>query len=348
MSLQKLKNFYRSNNILLVVPNNSSFKKPIFGALERLGFTLFEFDYRRTSIPEKLSFLFSKIFPCFRPIAIASINKRLINKAIKVKATIIFVVKGELINPSTISAFNQKGMLTINWYPDYFNNDPKIINKLKPYKFVFQSDIYETSKLAKEFHGKVHHLAFAGQSNPPKKQYKKIYPITFIGSYSSEREKILSTLNEMPLYIWGDSQWAGSSLKKHFQGKWLNQAEMLKIFYKSKVIINIHQTKSKKTGGVNLRCFEVTGAQQFLLSDNRRDLPGIFDIGKELIVFKDKYDLLDKVQYYLDNEKKRQKVALAGYLRFKRDHTYDKRLRQLMEICFNKSFLKKLNKSSQN
>ncbi len=326
----------KNKNVLLVVPDYSSFKKPVLGALERLGFKTFEFDYRETSGTEKFFFLLSKILPFFRIIAINNINKRLTKRAIKVKATIIFVIKGELINPRTIRGFNQDGMLTINWYPDYFNNNSNIINQLKAYKFVFQSDVYETSKLSRKLHGRVHHLAFAGESSLPKKQHKKIYPITFIGSYSSDREKILSVLDNMPLFIWGDSKWARSSLKRHFQGKWLNQTEMFEILYKSKVIINIHQAKSKKTGGVNLRCFEVTGAQQFLLSDYRKDFSGIFDIEKELIVFNDKYDMVDKVKYYLNNEEKRQRIALAGYRRFKRDHTYDKRLTRLMKICFSK------------
>lgn len=337
-----------NKNVLLVIPDYSSFKKPILRSLKKLGFKTFEFDYRKTSAVERFFFMLSKILPSFRIIAINNINKRLANKAIKVKAAIIFVIKGELINPKTVRAFNQEGMLTINWYPDYFNNNLKIINQLKAYKFVFQSDMYETSKLAEKLPGKIHYLAFAGESNPPKKLDKKIYPVTFIGSYSLERENILSVLDDMPLYIWGNSKWARSSLKKHFQGKSLNQAEMFEILYKSKVIINIHQAKSRKTGGVNLRCFEVTGAQQFLLSDHRKDLPSIFDIEKELIIFKDKYDLVNKVKYYLNNEKRRQKIALAGYRRLKRDHTYDKRLTELMKICFSKEASRKMkNKSRQ-
>src|SRR3989344_7329994 len=282
---QKMK---KSNaNILLVIPDYSSFRKPILTALNKLKFHTFEFDYRKTNTLEKIFFLISKIFPSVRIIAVRKINKRLTNEAKTVNASIIFVVKGELIYPETISYFNREGILTINWYPDYFNQDPKIISQVKEYKFVFQSDTYEISKLRKKGFNNFHYLAWAGEAKPPKKKFKKIYPITFIGTYTEEREKILSSLKGMPLFIWGDSKWAKSSLKTCFQGNRLQQEEMFEKIYKSKVIINMHRTKSKKTIAANLRCFEVTGAKQFLLTDYRKDLTNLFKIGKEVVCFKD-------------------------------------------------------------
>ncbi len=331
--LKKIKN----KNMLLVVPDNSSFRKPILSALKRLGFKAFEFDYRKTNLTEKIFFLISKILPFTREIAIQNINTRLINKAKKIDASTIFVVKGELIQPETVSYLNRKGLITINWYPDYFNNDTKIITSIKAYKFAFQSDAYEISKLRKKGFENVNYLPFAAETVPPKKRFTKLYPITFIGSYSPDREKILASLEGMPLYIWGNSMWAKSSLKDHFRGKWLNQSEMLNVFYRSKVIVNIHQAKSKKTEGANLRCFEVTGAKQFLLSDFRKDLTNLFEVEKEIVCYKDLKDLKEKVLYFLKNEQERTNIAQKGFARVNLEHTYDKRLIKMFSIINSKS-----------
>lgn len=77
-----------------------------------------------------------------------------------------------------------------------------------------------------------------------------------------------------------------------------------------------------------MRTFEIPGCGAFQLVDKVD--PSWFKIGKEVVVFRDLGDLKKKIRYYLRNERERQAIAQAGYKRAHREHTYEKRFKQLL------------------
>lgn len=83
---------------------------------------------------------------------------------------------------------------------------------------------------------------------------------------------------------------------------------------------------------INYRTFETTGCGTFLLTNYTPGLEKLFDIGKEIVIYENLEDLDQKVKYYLENEKEREEIALAGYNRSKNDHTYYERAKKIIEI----------------
>ena len=95
---------------------------------------------------------------------------------------------------------------------------------------------------------------------------------------------------------------------------------------------------------INYRTFETTGHQceykhcnksgcgTFLLTNYTPGLEKLFDIGKEIVVYNDLNDLDNKVKYYLENEEEREKIAKSGYERSKKNHTYNKRCEELINM----------------
>jgi spore maturation protein CgeB len=83
---------------------------------------------------------------------------------------------------------------------------------------------------------------------------------------------------------------------------------------------------------INYRTFETLGCRTFLLTNYTPGLEKLFDIGKELVIYESLEDLDSKVKYYLENEDERNKIAEAGYLRVKKDHTYFERVKKLIDI----------------
>ncbi len=51
--------------------------------------------------------------------------------------------------------------------------------------------------------------------------------------------------------------------------------------------------------------------------------------GREVATFADTAELVDKVRYYLASEEERADIALAGYRRTLRDHTYERRFNEI-------------------
>ena len=83
---------------------------------------------------------------------------------------------------------------------------------------------------------------------------------------------------------------------------------------------------------INYRTFETTGCGTFLLTNYTPGLEMLFEIGKEIVTYNSLEDLDSKVKYYLKNDKEREEIALAGYNRVRKDHTYYVRSKKIIEI----------------
>lgn len=82
----------------------------------------------------------------------------------------------------------------------------------------------------------------------------------------------------------------------------------------------IHMRKKQFKG----RICETAICGGFVLSEYFPGLEYLFEIGKEIVIFYDKEELLEKVKYYLTHEEERENIARKGYERAIRD--YDAKL----------------------
>lgn len=68
------------------------------------------------------------------------------------------------------------------------------------------------------------------------------------------------------------------------------------------------------------RIYEVAMCGGFVLSEYVPGLEYYFELGKEIDVFYDEEDLLEKIKYYLKHEEERESIARRGYERARRDY----------------------------
>ncbi len=83
---------------------------------------------------------------------------------------------------------------------------------------------------------------------------------------------------------------------------------------------------------INYRTFETTGCGTMLITNYTQGLEKLFDIDKEIVVYRSLEELDQKVRYYLDNEEEREEIARSGYERSSKDHTFDRRSETIVEI----------------
>ena len=50
------------------------------------------------------------------------------------------------------------------------------------------------------------------------------------------------------------------------------------------------------------------------------------------MIFENKRELVQKAAYYLEHEQERQKIAENGYKKVKRFHSYEQRIKEMMEL----------------
>jgi Glycosyl transferases group 1 len=84
----------------------------------------------------------------------------------------------------------------------------------------------------------------------------------------------------------------------------------------------------------NMRIFEATRAGSFLLAENCTNLGRYFEIGREIDTFSSNEELLDKINYYLDdrNVDERLKISQHGYKRAISEHSIEKRAEWFAKI----------------
>ena len=103
--------------------------------------------------------------------------------------------------------------------------------------------------------------------------------------------------------------------------------DMPAAFSSSRINLNIPLCTIRT--GVSLRVMDVLGCGGFLISGMQPELFELFNVGEELVVYTDIEDLYEKAAYYIAHEDERMRIAYNGFMRVKRDFTFDERLKQM-------------------
>jgi len=192
---------------------------------------------------------------------------------------------------------------------------------------------------------------------PITENVKKEIDVSFVGTWSRPRGKIISAIEK-----------AGINIKTYGKG-WsvgrISEKEMIEIFSSSKINLALNPApgyfnanslgrlllkrsmnkivpdfhiwdnfKSWTKRGIpqiKARHFEIPACGGFLMTSMADNLGDYYKIGEEIVIYNDIKDLIDKIKYYLKNDQKRKKIAEAGYSRTIKDHAYQKRFTEIFK-----------------
>ena len=79
------------------------------------------------------------------------------------------------------------------------------------------------------------------------------------------------------------------------------------------------------------RPFEIAASKTLILQEECDWIDKFFIPEKEVVIYKDKPDMLEKISYYLTHERERCQITTAGYNRFLKDHTWESRFREIFK-----------------
>ncbi len=166
---------------------------------------------------------------------------------------------------------------------------------------------------------------------------QQVYNSTFIGGLSNVHTKrialceVLAEKVDITFFGYGKKYLKhGSKIKKKHHGEVWGHA-MYATMMQSKMTINYHIDAADNFAN-NMRLYEATGCGALLLTDEKINLSNLFEIGKEIITYDNANDLIDKMQYYSQHEKKRAEIAQAGQLRALKDHTFTIRMKEALDM----------------
>jgi len=163
------------------------------------------------------------------------------------------------------------------------------------------------------------------------------YNVVYIGGLTPHHKKgnklLEKILQDVNVDVWGyavNLLPPNSIIKKHYHGTCWG-IEMYKTFAASKIVINRHIDVANNYAN-NMRMFEATAMGALLMTDNNRGLDNFFVDGKEVVTYNSPDDLVQKIKYYLENEKERNKIAQSGQKKTLKYHNYEIRMKELDKI----------------
>jgi len=289
-------------------------------------------------------------------------NKELLEVVQKEKPDLcFFFLFGDEIKKQTIKKITQEsGSITFNWFADdhfrFYNfskyyapcfnwistTDSEAVEK---YNKIGYKNVIKTQWACNQFLYKPFDLS-------------KTYDVSFVGQPHSDRRKIVDQIRKAGINMkcWGNGWQSGR----------VSQDEMLKIFSQSKINLNLTKSSgsinlralasiflkkelnnslkfinpkywfgnfqsilAKKREQIKGRNFEIPGCGGFLLTSDADNLGDYYEDGKEIVIYKDINDMIDKIKYYLEHNKEREAIAKAGYERTLQEHTYEKRFNNI-------------------
>ena len=194
----------------------------------------------------------------------------------------------------------------------------KICRQAKHYDFLFATQKEGVKKLKEVLKREVYWIPLACDPQIHKKEdVETLYDVGFVGSYGGE-----GSLREETLLC----------VKDRFKNSFIGNApynEMSRIYSGSKIGIN-----NSLNNDINMRIFEILSCGAFLLTSEveGNGFDELFKDGEHLVTYKDKEDLVKKIEYYLTHDGEREAIARKGHELAITKHTYKNRLTEMFSI----------------
>nr|MCR5338884.1 glycosyltransferase [Lachnospiraceae bacterium] len=165
--------------------------------------------------------------------------------------------------------------------------------------------------------------------------YEEYFGINVLTRKLAEMER-LTALNRLsaahPVTVFTSSHSPHlSSINGHVFPAIDYQTDMYKVFHLSR--INLNFTMPSIESGIPLRVFDIMSVGGFCLTNYQAELDDLFTVGKDLDVFHDTDELIEKCLYYLMHEDERLRIAINGYQAVREKHTFQHRLQAMLRIA---------------
>ena len=145
------------------------------------------------------------------------------------------------------------------------------------------------------------------------------------------RLSCIRRLKGFDVRVRGDDGWKSLLNGDYRLGAPLHYYRELPLFYNA-CKINFNATSLQMMEAVNQRVFDVPACGGFILTDHQAAIEELFDVGKEVITFKDKDEIPGFAKYYLSNPAARETIAGKGRERVLKEHTYKNRIERIIRV----------------
>lgn len=309
-------------------------------ALARLGHTVRSADDRSFLLPGRIRARFSLL----HTIDLHFMNYRILQSVLRFHPDLFFVLGGFRIRPNTLRALRQQGIPCVLWTTDAPFRFRMVVKAAPEYGIIFCAGT-EAMELLSSSRG-LSNTSFLPYACDPQSHHEVdlsvqerkdlCSDIAFVGSYYENRAELLSHLTNFNLSIWGPG-WEvledDHPLRKHLRGGKTKPSDWIKILSASKIVLISHyQDGRTPCYQASPKVFETLACRSFALVDDQRDVFKLFCDGRHLVKFSGTDDLKSKISWFLAHPEERRKIADLGCQEVAAKHTYEHRMRNMLDI----------------
>lgn len=192
---------------------------------------------------------------------------------------------------------------------------------------------------------------------PPAELPKERPAVTFIGGWSKPREKIITYLRNrgIPVTVfgggWNEGRVSDEEMIRLFSVSkinlglnpapgFLNKNSLGRLFFRrsiDKIIPDFHLISNFQTffrrnvPQIKARHFEIPACRGLVITSPADDLDQFYEPDKEMVFYSHLDELASKINYYLEHDNERERIAEAGYQKTLRFHSYEKRFQEIFK-----------------
>jgi len=270
------------------------------------------------------------------------------------KPQVVLALDGvQMFSPVMLDQLRSMGIRTAVWFVDDPYYTDFTVTMAFHYDHVFTIELSCYRLYQDMGHKSVHYMPlgvdpqlFRPMQVPP----KYLSDICFIGTAFWNRVQFFEAAAPMLrgrklriIGLWWDRMKNYKRLKSDiWLNQWLTPEETAKYYNGARIVVNLHRapddiTYNRNSMGVpalslNPRAFEITACGAFQLSDVREDMARFLQPGGQIETFSSVQEFVDKVGYYLANHEARQTIAVSGLKRVLEEHTFRKRIADMLRI----------------
>lgn len=333
-------------NILIIGPNFFDYTYKIASVFSNKGYNTFVENFDDPVHPFKgitklkYKFFFNKENQ--KKISRKKYKYYIEDKFIKISPDLVFILNGNILEIDTLDFFRESSKVVL-WMFDNLNRfsySVSLVNHVDLFLCFDKSDV-------DLLRGKGIDAFFLPQAYDVSTYYPFFYKdkdidILFVGNmYGYEKRKILlnkvidkfsdhCTIRFYGIYQYFSKnplKWLFRPHKNIFFNNIVSPNYVNDLYNRSKIVLNIHHQEQKY--GANPKVYEICGAGAYQICDKNPFITSLFQNG-EVGLYDNEEELFELIDYALTHDMSQN--AKAGYEIVLNNHTFDKRIEQMLEL----------------
>ncbi len=313
-----------------------SFADNVFDCLESMGI-----DAVHLGTPRPV-FRLSKLSAAydFAARALPAIDERvqssLAKKAVEYECDLVISTQSEIL-PGTVADIRAAGIPIVLWFPDAVSNLGRQLMFAADYSRLYMKDPLLVERVGSVTGKSVAYLPEACNPRwhkPDEIPYGTKPGMVLAGNMYPTRVLLLNRLISagVPLRLYGagfPSWMPKGPAMNAYQNEFVVRSDKAQVFRQATAVLNnLHPSELTS---VNCRLFEAAGSGAAVITEYRPALNDLFDVGSEVLAFSNFDELMGHWQDLASDPELGAKIGHAAAVRAVAEHTYQHRLRVILE-----------------